>query len=190
MAEEKAPTADEAAPVTGEETTEDAHHGEEVLREKVDEYKRTHPEVLPEFDYALLVKSMKRVNEDSPVKIARNAVNEMREWIPGSETWNVGRVYLSDDHYVTFTVSHGDKAMTVSDLFDELEEIDKKLPLKDVPIMIQLNETTRIRATDLYAHSLVSSMWAGLPVDFVLCYTQKTTKKHEPEAEQQHSESN
>ena len=151
--------------------------GEEILREKVSEYKAAHPEALPEFDYALLLKSIDRMNDDSPVKIARNAFNEKREWIPGTETWNVSGVYLSDDNCITFTVSHGDRVMTVAQLLEALHDINKRLPLKGLPVMIQLNEETRVKATDLYAHSLVTSMWAGMPADFVLCFTQKKEKK-------------
>ena len=155
----------------------DPNRGEHILREKVDEYKAAHPEALPDLDYALMLKSLKRVNEDSPVKIARNAFNEKREWVPGTETYNVSKVYLSDDHCVTFTLSRGEKEMTVSELLDELDSINKRLPLKTVPVAIELGEGNIVRATDLYAHSLVTDLWAGLPVDFVLCYTQKTEKK-------------
>lgn len=161
----------------------EAASGEGILRKKVDEYKAAHPEALPEFDYALLLKSIKQVNENSPVKIARNAFNEKREWIPGTEAWNVSKVYLSDDHCIIFTISHGDKVMTVGKLLEELVAINKKLPLKSVPVMIELNEHTRVKATDLYAHSLVTSLWAGLPVDLVLCFTQKQVKASAPVAE-------
>ena len=155
---------------------QDTNRGEKILREKVSDYKKAHPEALPELDYALMLKSLKRMNDASPVKIARNAFNEMREWIPGTATWNVGKVYLSDDHCVTFTVSHGDKVLTVERLFDELHDIDKKLPLKSVPVQIELGEGNIVRATDIYAHSLVTSVWAGMPVDFVLCFTQEQKK--------------
>ena len=165
--------ADETIP---EETTQH----KDVMREKVDEYKAAHPERLPELDYALFLKMISRVNENSPVKIARNAFNEKREWIPGTEVWQVSTVFLSDDHCVTFKLSHGDKVMTLGQLLDELEELNKKLPLKDVPIMIEINDETRVRASDLYAHSLVSDKWAGFPADVVLCYTQKTEKKKNP----------
>ena len=156
---------------------ENIARGEAIMREKVEDYKKAHPEMLPDLNFALLMKSLNRVNESSPVKIARNAFNENREWIPGTETWNVGKVYLSDDHYVTFTISRGDKVMTAEMLLEALHDINKKLPLKDVPIAIEINDETRVVATDLYAHSLVTSMWAGLPVDFVLCYSQKVEKK-------------
>jgi len=158
------------------ENTEDIERGERIIREKVDEYKAAHPETLPELDYAFFLKKLQQVNENSPMKIARNAFNEKREWIPGTETWNVSGVYLSDDHCVTVKLSHGDKVMTVTQLLDELEVINKKLPMKNVPIMLELNSESRVRATDLYAHSLVSEKWAGLPADVVLCYTQKLEK--------------
>ena len=163
--------------------------GEKILREKVSDYKKAHPEALPELDYALMLKSLKRMNDASPVKIARNAFNEMREWIPGTQKWNVSKVYLSEDRCVVFTLSHTDKAMTVAMLQDDLQDIDKKIPMKNIPVLIEINEKTRVRATDLYAHSLVTSFWAGLPVDFVLCYSQKPEKKQahvaEPEADEQ-----
>ena len=157
----------------------EAKSGEGILREKVDEYKKAHPDSLPEFDYALLLKSLNIMNESSVLKIARNALSEKREWIPGTETWNVGRVYLSEDHCVTFTVSLGDHEMTVEKLMEELNPINKKLPLKSVPVMIDLGNGDCVKAEDLYAHSLVSSMWAGLPVDIVLCYKHKKEKKQD-----------
>ena len=73
-----------------------AEEGEGVLREKVQEYKRAHPEDLPEFDYAFLLKSLEVMNDSSVLKIARNALSEKREWIPGTKTLNVSRVYLNE----------------------------------------------------------------------------------------------
>ena len=49
--------------------------------------------------------------------------------------------------------------------------------------MIDFGDDKCVRAQDLYAHSLVSSMWAGLPVDIVLCYTQEKEKKKIPSAD-------
>lgn len=163
--------------MTDEMESKDTTKGEHVLREKVDEYKKAHPEALPEFDFAFLMKSLKRVNEHSLVKIARNAINAKREWIPGTETWNVSKVYLSEDRCVTFVISHGEKTMSVEDLIDQLNEIDKKLPMKNIPIEIQLDAETRVKATELYAHALVTDIWAGMPADFVLCFAQTKTKQ-------------
>lgn len=165
-----------------------AKSGEKILREKVDDYKAAHPEKLPEFDYALMIKSLKSMNENSQIKIACNAFNERREWIPGTQKWNVSKVYLSEDRCVVFTLSHTDRAMTVAMLLDDLRDIDKKIPMKNIPVLIEINEKTRVRATDLYAHSLVTSFWAGLPVDFVLCYSQKSEKKQARAAESETDE--
>lgn len=172
-----------------EKKTADEKSGQKILREKVDDYKAAHPEKLPEFDYALMIKSLQSMNENSQIKVACNAFNEKREWIPGTQKWNVSKVYLSEDRCVVFTLSHTDKAMTVAMLQDDLQDIDKKIPMKNIPVLIEINENTRVRATDLYAHSLVTSFWAGLPVDFVLCYSQKHEEKRvhvaEPEADEQ-----
>ena len=160
--------------------------GNEVLREKVDDYKKSHPEDLPELDYAFFLRSISRVNESSPVKIARNAFNDMREWIPGTRTYNVSGVFLGEDSSVTFVMSGSDHCTTVDALLDELENINKKLPLKNVPIMIQIDQETTVQATDLYAHSLVSDAWAGMPADFVLCYNQEK-KPYRLQADADHS---
>ena len=151
--------------------------GENILNDKVEEFKLEHPFFLAELDYSLFLHALERVNEDSPVKIARNALNEKREWISGTEVHNVGKVFLSDDHCLVFVLSHSENVMTVSQLLDTLFELNKQIRLDSFPLMIQINEKTRIEATDLFAHSLVTSMWAGLPLDVVLCYVQEKPKK-------------
>ena len=147
-----------------------------VLKEKVSEYKKAHPETLPDCDFAFLLKTLKKMNEDSKVKAAKNAFNEMREWIPGTETWNIGKVFLDEDRCVTFTLSREGAAVTIDQLTDQLVTIEKKLPMKNVPMKLQISEEKRVTITDVYAHSLVSEKWAGMPVDLVLCYTQKKSQ--------------
>lgn len=166
------------------ETSNEANTGNGVLREKVDDYKKSHPESLPELDYAFFLRSISKVNDSSPVKIARNAFNDKREWIPGTKTYNVSGVFLSEDNNVTFVMGGSDHCTTADALLDELENINKKLPLKNVPIMIQVDHETTVQATDLYAHSLVSDAWAGMPADFVLCYNQEKRPRHQqPDAD-------
>lgn len=147
------------------------HH--DVMKEKVAEYKKAHPEILPDCDFAFLLKTLRKMNENSRVRVAKNAFNEKREWIPGTEMRNVGKVYLSEDRCVTFTLRGDGGAITIDDLFDLLAPIEKKLPMKNVPIKLALSEEKHVQITDIYAHSLVSDQWAGLPVDLVLCYTDK-----------------
>ena len=166
--------------MTDEKELQDRDDPNRVLRNQIEDYKAAKAEMLPELDYSFLLKSLELLNEASPVKIARNAVDENREWIHGTETHNVKSVYLSDDHCVVFVISHGDKVMTVADLSEVLEDINKKLPLKEVPVLIEINEETRVKVHDMFAHSLIQSMWAGMPVDFVLCYNQKVEKKRIP----------
>lgn len=155
------------------------HEGKDILKDKVAEYKRSHPDKLPELDFALLLKSLDKVNGNSEVKVARNAINDKREWIPGTKAYSVSKVYLSDDRKVVFSLRKDGGAMTVDQLREALEPIIKKLPVKTVPIMLSLGENKLIQLTELYAHSLVQSMWAGLPFDFVLGYNQDTKKRTE-----------
>ena len=131
------------------------------------------------FHFSLLLKSLDKVNGNSEVKIARNAINDKREWIPGTKAYNVSKVSLTDDRKVVFSLRKDGGAMTVDQLREALEPIIKKLPLKTVPIMLQLGENKLVQLTELYAHSLVQSMWAGLPFDFVLGYNQDTNKSTE-----------
>ncbi len=152
--------------------------GDEILHDKVEDFKEKHPFFLVDLDYALFLRALERVNDNSPVKIARNALNEKREWISGTTVYNVGKVFLSDDHCLVFVLSHSDNVMTVAQLLETLFELNKRIVLDNFPLMIQVNEETRIEATDLYAHSLVTSMWAGLPLDVVLCFTQEQPKKN------------
>ena len=144
---------------------------ENVLKEKVHEYKQAHPEALPDCDFAFLLKTIDKMSDSSKVKAARNAFNEKREWKPGTETWNVGKVYLAEDRSITFALRREGEAITIEELRDQLAPIEKKVPVKStVPVMLALSDERRVQITDLYAHSLISEKWAGMPVDFVLCF--------------------
>ena len=157
---------------------EQAHQQQDVMREKIDEYKRAHPEALPDCDFAFFLKTIKKLSDSSHVKAAKNAFNEMREWIPGTETWNVGKVFLGEDHSVAFTLRKEGDPLTVEELLEQLKPIEKRLPVKStVPLKLVISEERSVTITDLYAHSLVSDKWAGFPADLVLCYTQKQERK-------------
>ena len=156
-----------------DELKEQVQKQQDVLKERVSEYKKAHPDTLPECDFAFLLKTLDRLNEACRVKAAKNAFNEKREWIPGTETWNIGGVYLDEERCVTFSLRREGEAITIAQLFEQLVPIMKKLPMRHVPIKLRLGEERFVKITDVYAHSLVSSQWAGMPVDLVLCYTQK-----------------
>ena len=162
-----------------EELAEQAHQQQDVLKEKISEYKRAHPEALPDCDFAFFMKTLKKMSDSSRIKAAKNAFNENREWIPGTETWNIGKVFLDEDRSIAFTLRREGDPLTVEELWEQLKPIDKKVPVKStVPLKLVLSEERSVKITDLYAHSLVSDKWAGLPVDLVLCFTQKPPAKN------------
>ena len=147
---------------------------QDPMKEKIEEYKKAHPEALPDCDFAFFLKTLKKLSDSSQIKAAKNAFNEYREWIPGTETWNIGKVFLDEDRSVAFTLRREGDPLTVEELYEQLRPIEKKLPVKStVPLKLVLSEEHSVTITDLYAHSLVSDKWAGMPVDLVLCYTQK-----------------
>ena len=153
---------------------EQAHHQQDVLKEKIEEYKKAHPEALPDCDFAFFLKTLRKLSDSSRIKAAKNAFNERREWIPGTETWNIGKVFLDEDRSIAFTLRREGEALTVEELWEQLKPIDKRVPVKStVPLKLVLSAEKSVKITDLYAHALVSDKWAGMPVDLVLCYTQK-----------------
>ena len=158
-------------------TTSGAQQEKMPMQEKVDEYKATHRDPLPELDLALLIKSMDKLNGSCPIKIARNAVDEQRNWIPGTLTSNVGKVYLDDKHNVVFKLRQDGGSMTIDELRDELDPILKRLPLKNADLMVELGEDKKVKLTELFSHSLVKDMWAGLPFDFVMGYHMTAKKR-------------
>ena len=161
-----------------DELLEQANKQQDVLKEKISEYKKAHPEQLADCDFAFFLKTLKKLAGSSRVKAAKNAFNENREWIPGTETWNVGKVFLDEDRSVAFTLRREGDALTVEELYEQLKPIDKKLPVKStVPLKLVISEEKHVTITDLYAHSLVSDKWAGMPADLVLCFTQKKEER-------------
>ena len=151
---------------------------QDPMKEKIEEYKKAHPEALQDCDFAFFMKTLKKMSDSSKIKAAKNAFDEMRQWIPGTETWNIGKVYLDEDHSIAFTLRKEGEALTVEELWEQLKPIDKRVPVKStVPLKLVFNETRSVKITDLYAHSLVTDKWAGLPVDLVLCYTEKKAAK-------------
>lgn len=149
---------------------------DDALREAIKSYKAAMRRPAQDLDVEYLLKTLNYVNESSPVKVARNPVDKNREWIPGTTLYNVGKVFVDDEHHLTLHMRADKTECQASKMIDQIAKVKKHLHGMQGPVMLELPDGKKVRITDAFSHAFVKSMWAGMPFDLVLGYFEKDTE--------------
>ena len=145
---------------------------ESVIAEKVRAYKESLKLANPALDIALLSRILDMVNESSEVKVAIEPIGDEGEWSTDAPTWAVAGVTKLDDGRVALRVRDDKHGMQAGDLFTKLKkEFKHKTGEKTPVIFVRGGEVTEL--TDVFSHSLVREVYAGLPFDVVLAVREK-----------------
>ena len=157
---------------------------DDVLLEKIREYRKLLKMDKPELDMALFLKILDITNESSEVKVAINPLSDEGEWASDAPTWAVGGVTVLDDGRVALRVKDDRHGMEAGDLQVRLKKQFKRSTGDGVPVLFVQGETVT-QLTDAYSHALVREKWAGMPFDLVLAVKEKKKEDKKEEAKEE-----
>ena len=157
---------------------------EDVLLEKIREYRNMLKLDKPDLDLALLLKILDITNESSEVRVAIEPVADSGEWLSDTPSYAVKGVKELDDGRIVLYVSDEKHGMHAGDLFLQLKKILKHASGSNMPVLfLHGGEVTQL--TEAYSHSLVEEQWAGLPFDVILAVRKRAVVAVEEDEEQE-----
>lgn len=140
---------------------------EDVLREKIKQYKEMLKQEKPDLDMELLLRVFSLVNEESEVKVALEPIGDEGEWVSSATTYAVSGVRELDDGRIALRVNDEKHGIAVGKLEPQLRKAFRhKTPYKAPVFFMHKNE--EVKLTEVYSHALVRQVYAGLPSDVIL----------------------
>lgn len=150
---------------------------DDPLHQKVEEFKASLQKTKPEMDVSLFLRVLDVANGASEVKYAYDPIDD-EGWIAGTDTLAVGGARVTDDGKLCLSLKSEKHGISADKLYTQVRKLAKKECAGTAPLVV-MRKGEEVKVTDIYSHSLVREMWAGLPFDIVLV----TKVEHKPEAE-------
>ena len=146
--------------------------GDDILKEKIKAYRESLNKSVPDLDIALLLRILDMVNDDSEVKVAISPVDPEGGWSSSAPTYAVLGTKTSDDGRIELRVNDQKHGIAADALYTQLKKALKHASGSGMPVFFtHKGEETKL--TDVYSHSLVRNVYAGMPFDVVLATSQK-----------------
>lgn len=145
------------------------------LEEAIYDYRKKHPGPLPDYDAKFILDILHNANDSSKIRIAINPVVDGL-WVKDAKFFGITGCYVSDDHKLIFKVHRDKKTFTADELTERINKAMKSRPYKHIPVGFEYNDEIH-KLTDMFGHSLVNEMWAGLPFDIILAETTPDVSK-------------
>ena len=142
----------------------------DVLREAIRSYKEAMRAPTQDLDIEFLVKTLRIVNEASPVKVARNPLTADHEWNPETTLYDVRGIEVDEQNRLCVTIRKDKQEYPVERFLIQLGKLMKMLPDKKAPVMLMISEQKTVQITDVYSHAFMSDAYSGLPLHLVLGY--------------------
>lgn len=163
---------------------DDDNFENDALRQAVKSYKDAMRAPAQDLDLEYLIKTLRSVNEDSPVKIACNPVSSDRKWNAETKLYNVRSVEVDVEGHLAIHIRKDNKEFTVAQFIDQYAKVRRKVIDKKGPVKFIISDDKSVTITDVYSHALLGDRLAGLPLDLVLGYFEEDPKaKAAPKAE-------
>ena len=140
---------------------------DDVLQQKIKEYKEMLKKKKPDLDMELLFRIMRIMNDSSEVHVAIDPIAEDGQWMSNAPTYAVSGIRELDDGRIALRVNSESHGLTVGDLMPKLRKAFKHRSVVGAPVLFVQGETVT-QLTEAYSHALVREKWAGLPFDLVL----------------------
>ena len=154
---------------------DDQQSTRQPLEEAIYDYRKKRQGPPPDYDAKFILDILHHSNDSSFIRIAINPVVRGR-WDKEASFFGITGCYISDDRKLVFKVHRDKKTLTADELIEKIERALKPLSLKHIPVGFEYKEEIHM-LTDLYGHSLVNDMWAGLPFDIVMAQTTPDANK-------------
>ena len=143
---------------------------DDALRSAIKSYKEAMRRPAQDLDVEYLIKTLKYINSSSPIKVACNPVDRHREWISGTPLYNVGKIYVDEDHHLTLRMRSDNTEFSAEKMLEKIAKLKKNLHGLKGPVMLELPDGKKVKLTDAFSHAFVKTVWAGMPFDLVLGY--------------------
>lgn len=140
---------------------------DDVLIEKIREYRKMLKLDKPDLDMALLLKILDITNESSEVFVTLEPVTESGEWISDAQQYAVCGIKRLDDGRIVMRVNQEKHGMAAGDLHEQLKKLLKHTTGSKVPVLFMKGEEIT-QLSEAFSHSLINDQWAGLPFNIVL----------------------
>lgn len=147
----------------------DAGSSIDPLREAVRSYKDAMRSAKQDLNVSFLLKTLSAVNESSPLKVARNPIDQDRRWRSGVELRNVRGFEIDEEGQLTIRTRSDNGELSAELALDQLYKMRRKLQ-SDGSVMLVTAGDKKVKITDAYSHAFVNDAYAGLPFDLVLAY--------------------
>ena len=155
---------------------DEAQQQRQPLEEAVYDYRKKHPGALPDYDAKFILDILSHSNDASNIRIAINPVVDGL-WVKDAKFFGIKGCYISEDHKLIFKVHRDKKTLTAEELIERINKAMKSRPYKHIPVGFEYNDEIH-KLTDMFGHSLVNDMWAGLPFDIILAETTPDVSKN------------
>ena len=149
---------------------------EDVLQEKLKEYREMLKKERPDLDIELLFRILQLMNDSSEVRVSIDPISSDGQWSSDAPTYSVSGLTQLDDGRYALRVNQDKHGLTVDELYSKLRDAFKKSSGAGVPVLFARGDTVT-QLTEAYSHALVREQMAGLPFDLVLAV--KTPDKAE-----------
>lgn len=159
---------------------DDPDDGNDILQDKIKQYREMLKKEKPELDIELLFRILRIMNDASEVHVAIDPIAEDGQWTSSAPTYAVSGVTELNDGRVALRVNNEKQGMSVENLEKKLRKALGRDRGTGKPVLFVRGDAVT-QLTDAYSHALVREKWAGLPFDLVLAI--KTEKKPEAEDE-------
>ena len=145
---------------------------DDILKEKIKAYRESLKGEVPDLDIELLMKVLDMVNESSEVKVAISPVTEGGGWDPNAPTYAVAGITTLDDGRISLRVHDERHGIEAGTLYLKIKKALKRRSGSKMPVIFS-RKGNIVQLTDVYSHALVRQMYAGMPFDVVLAFSEK-----------------
>lgn len=157
---------------------------DDVLLEKIREYRKMLKIDRPDLDMALLLKILDITNESSEVFIAIEPVSEAGDWVTDTPRYAVCGVTKLDDGRIVLRTNSEKHGMEAGELNLKIKKALKRATGSGVPVLF-VRKGEVVQLTEAFSHSLLKDHLIGLPFDLIL----GVRKRSAPAAEETAKES-
>ena len=154
---------------------------EDVMWDKVREYKKMLAEAKPDMDISLLLRILDVMNSSSEVFVAHNPLYDDDSWVSDVQKYAVKGAALNDEGKFVLKTSSDKQGMHVDDLHQLIKDAMRH-GLSERASIYFMRKEELVEITDAYSHTLAKDQWSGLPFDLILAnVTERVSKKTDEE---------
>lgn len=154
----------------------------DVLQERIREFKESLKRELPDMDVSLLLRILDIVNDSSEMFVASNPLHDDNSWVKDCPKFAVSGIEVTPEGKLMMRLSSEKHGLHAEDLKSRVKRAVKG-GLSDRAQIVFTRKGDEVRITDAFSHTLVREHWSGMPFDIILAsVTERVPKIPEGES--------